>query len=77
MSLSNLKFDINDVVKICGFLIGLMIFRNDLVSEIRQNKVFDQADKQVIDYRLKELEKCCGLLALKPRDIAVPTYKEQ
>jgi hypothetical protein len=54
-----------------------MVFRNDLVNEIRQNKVFDQADKQIINYRIEELERCCNVAALKPRDISVPTYKVQ
>ena len=72
MNLNQLRFDINDLVKICGFIIGMMVFRNDVVSEIRSNKVFDTADKQVINYRLNELEKCC---AIKPRELAVETYK--
>jgi hypothetical protein len=76
-ALSNLKFDINDLVKIGGFVVTIMVFRNDLVNEIRQNKVFDQADKQIINYRIEELERCCNVAALKPRDISVPTYKVQ
>ena len=72
MDFSKLRFDINDLIKICGFIVGLVIFRNDVVSEIRSNKVFDTADKQVINYRLSDLEKCC---AIKPRELAVETYR--
>lgn len=77
MNFSNLKFDINDLIKVGGFIVTIMVFRNDLISEIRSNKVFDAADKQIINYRLTELEKCCNLIALKPKEVSVPTYRPQ
>jgi hypothetical protein len=76
MNFSNIKFDINTVFKICGFVIGLMVMRNDIVQEIRSNKVFDQADKQIINYRLSELEAKC-MSAVKPKEVSVPTYRPQ
>lgn len=77
MNLSNIKFDINDTLKIVGFLSALMVTRNDIVSEIRENKVFDAADKQIINYRIQELEKHCQIAAIEPKKISVPTYKVQ
>ena len=76
MNLSQLKFDINDVVKICSLVVGALIFRNDIVAEIRSNKVFDSADKQVINYRLDNLEERCGVFAIKPEDVSVKTFRE-
>jgi len=60
MNIKDLKFDINDLVKTVG-LVGIVVgLRNDIVNEVRSNKVWDSADKRIIDFRLNELEQCCG-----------------
>jgi hypothetical protein len=76
MNISQLKFDINDVVKLVGFISAVIALRYDLVSEIRSNKVMDQADKQIIDYRLKKVEDCCGQTAfIKPDETSIKSYR--
>lgn len=86
MNIKDLKFDINDLVKTAGFVAIVIGLRNDIVTEVRSNKVFDAADKQIIGFRLDELEKCCGKQlsaattfrneALKPEEVQVPKQYE-
>jgi len=75
MTLSQIKFDINDVIKLVVLVVTVIGVRNDLVNEIRGNKTFDSADKQIINYRLQELETCCNIYAIKPKELTVPTYR--
>ena len=57
MDFDKIKFTGKDVIQLVGFAGMLMTMYFNLVSEIRQNKVFDEADKKVIDYRISTLEK--------------------
>ena len=57
MDFDKIKFTGKDVIHLVGFAGMQMTLYFNLVSEIRQNKVFDEADKKVIDYRLRSLEK--------------------
>lgn len=76
MKLSDIKFDINEVIKMIGLASAFIALRYDIVNEIRSNKVMDSADKQIIEYRLRDLEKRCKELAfLKPEETTVPTYR--
>ena len=63
------KFNFNDIKIIVG---GVVLF-SMLKQEIHDNKTFDTADKQIINYRLKDLEKCCNLnqIAILPKEINI------
>lgn len=56
MQLSNLKFTFEDFVKLAGFLVTFLIGYYNLVNEIRENKIVNNADKVIINYRLDKLE---------------------
>lgn len=71
MDFDKIKFTGKDVIQLVGFAGMLMTMYFNLVSEIRQNKVFDEADKKVIDYRLKDLEKRTLSYNDKPMQFAV------
>jgi hypothetical protein len=57
-----------------GLMLGTQFFL--LKQEIHDNKTLDNADKQVINYRLNELEKCCNIqnqFAILPKETQLET----
>lgn len=70
---SNIRFTATDVVKLGGLIVALATQFYLLKSEIHDAKSSDKADKQVINYRLTELERCCNISAIKPEEIKIET----
>jgi hypothetical protein len=56
MQLSNLKFTFEDFVKLAGFMVTFLVGYYNLVSEIRENKIVNNADKVIINFRLDKIE---------------------
>ncbi len=56
MELSKLKFTFEDFVKLAGFMTTFLVGYYNLVSEIRENKIVNNADKAIINFRLDKLE---------------------
>jgi hypothetical protein len=56
MQLSNLKFTFEDFIKLAGFMVTFLVGYYNLVSEIRENKIVNQADKLIINFRLDKIE---------------------
>ena len=56
MNLANLKFSFEDFVKLAGFMGTFLVGYYNLVSEIRENKVVNNADKVIINFRLDKIE---------------------
>jgi hypothetical protein len=63
MELKNLKFTFEDFIKAAGFLVVFMSGYYNLVSEIKENKIVNNADKVIINFRLATVE---NLLNVKP-----------
>jgi hypothetical protein len=61
MQLSNLKFTFEDFIKLAGFIITFMVGYYNLVNEIRENKVLNQADKLIVNFRLDKIEGALNL----------------
>lgn len=64
-----MTFTGTDVIKLAGFVFGLLMMYVNIVKEIHANKVDYDADKKVMEYRLADLERCCDVtprVALKP-----------
>lgn len=79
MNLSNLKFTFEDFIKLAGFMVTFMVGYYNLVNEIRENKVVNNADKVIINFRLDKIE---GVLNLKqeailPQQPSVPKKEEE
>lgn len=52
---------------------GFVVFFN-LKAEIHDNKTNYDADKRIIEYRLRDLENCCnGKLAVRPKELKLET----
>lgn len=66
MNLSNLKFTFEDFIKLAGFMVTFMVGYYNLVNEIRENKVVNNADKVIINFRLDKIE---GVLNLRQEAI--------
>lgn len=64
MELSKLKFTFEDFVKLAGFMTTFLIGYYNLVSEIRENKIVNNADKAIINFRLDKLESSLGVNAI-------------
>jgi hypothetical protein len=56
MNLANLKFSFEDFVKLAGFMGTFLVGYYNIVSEIRENKVVNNADKVIINFRLDKIE---------------------
>jgi len=65
------KFNFNDIKIIVG---GAILFFM-LKQEIHDNKTFDTAEKQIINFRLNDLEKHCGInnMAILPKETELET----
>lgn len=79
MNLSNLKFTFEDFIKLAGFMVTFMVGYYNLVNEIRENKIVNNADKVIINYRLDKLE---GMLnfrqdAILPNSPSVPKKEDE
>ena len=61
MQLSNLKFTFEDFIKLAGFMITFMVGYYNLVNEIRENKIVNNADKVIINYRIEKIENVLNL----------------
>lgn len=61
MELSKLKFTFEDFIKLTGFMTTFLIGYYNLVSEIRENKIVNNADKVIINFRLDKIEAAIGL----------------
>ena len=61
MQLSNLKFTFEDFIKLAGFMITFMVGYYNLVNEIRENKIVNNADKVIINYRIEKIESVLNL----------------
>ena len=61
MQLSNLKFTFEDFIKLAGFMITFMFGYYNLVNEIRENKIVNNADKVIINYRIEKIESVLNL----------------
>jgi hypothetical protein len=56
MELKSLKFTFEDFVKLSGFMVTFLVGYYNLVSEIRENKIVNNADKVIINFRLDKIE---------------------
>lgn len=70
MTLSNLKFSFEDFIKLAGFMGTFLIGYYNLVSEIRENKIVNNADKVIINFRLDKIENALHLSDI-PKSVAV------
>jgi hypothetical protein len=61
MELKNLKFTFEDFIKLAGFMITFMVGYYNLVNEIRENKIVNNADKVIINYRIEKIESVLNL----------------
>jgi hypothetical protein len=80
MQLSNLKFTFEDFIKAAGFVGVFMAGYYNLVSEIRENKIVNNADKVIINFRLDKLEsrlKLPNQSAILPPQINVPKKDDE
>lgn len=83
MELSKLKFTFEDFVKMAGFMTTFLIGYYNLVSEIRENKIVNNADKAIINFRLDKLESSLGVnamsggVAILPSQPNVPKKDEE
>ncbi len=79
-AISNLKFDTKDVIKLFVLVSGGMTMYFNLVNEIKENKIVNNADKVIINFRLDNLEKTLCVNDL-PNSVATlpqrPTIKEE
>lgn len=79
MELSKLKFTFEDFIKLVGFFTTFMFGYFNLVQEIRDNKMANNADKVIINYRLSTLEEKLGIEV--PNGVAIlpptPTIKKE
>ena len=79
MQLSNLKFTFEDFVKLAGFMVTFMVGYYNLVNEIRENKIVNNADKVIINFRLDKLESALHLKqeAILPQVPQVPKKDDE
>lgn len=68
---SKIKFTTEDVIKLLGIACMFIAQYFLLKTEIHDAKTMDAADKQVINYRLADLERCCNLSAIKPEEVKI------
>ena len=54
---SDLKLTMKDFIQAVGFVSTMLVVYFNLVDEIRTNKVMNDADKKVFEYRISDLEK--------------------
>lgn len=69
--LKDIKFGFADFVKLMGMAFMLMGQYYMLKTEIHDTRTMDKADKQIINYRLTELEKRCNISAIRPKEIKI------
>jgi len=64
-----------NLIKFCGLFVMLVAQYYMLKQEIHDNKTFDTAEKQIINYRLNDLEKHCGIsqVAILPKEPNIET----
>lgn len=83
MQLSNLKFTFEDFVKLAGFMVTFLVGYYNLVSEIRENKIVNQADKVIINFRLDKIESALNInnvpssVAILPSQPNVPKKDDE
>ena len=79
MQLSNLKFTFEDFIKLAGFLVTFMVGYYNLVNEIRENKIVNNADKVIINFRLDKIESTLNLRqeAILPQVPQVPKKEDE
>jgi len=79
MNLSNLKFTFEDFIKLAGFMVTFMVGYYNLVNEIRENKIVNNADKVIINYRIDKIESVLHLRteAILPVSPSVPKKEEE
>lgn len=73
MELSKLKFTFEDFIKLTGFMTTFIIGYYNLVSEIRENKIVNNADKAIINFRLDKIEAAIGLNNSVPSVAILPS----
>ena len=72
MILSSLKFTFEDFIKLTGFLITFMVGYFNLVSEIRENKIVNNADKVIINFRLDKVESMLNINNIPNQSAILP-----
>ena len=79
MQLSNLKFTFEDFIKLTGFMVTFMVGYYNLVNEIRENKIVNNADKLIINFRLDKIESTLNLKqeAILPQVPQVPKKDDE
>jgi hypothetical protein len=79
MQLSNLKFTFEDFIKLAGFMVTFMVGYYNLVNEIRENKIVNNADKVIINFRLDKIENAMHLRteAILPSPPSVPKKEDE
>lgn len=83
MQLSNLKFSFEDFIKLAGFMGTFLVGYYNLVSEIRENKIVNNADKVIINFRLDKIENALHLndvpssVAVLPSQPNVPKKEDE
>lgn len=83
MTLSNLKFSFEDFIKLAGFMGTFLIGYYNLVSEIRENKIVNNADKVIINFRLDKIESALHIndvpssVAVLPSQPNVPKKEDE
>jgi len=79
MQLSNLKFTFEDFIKLTGFMVTFMVGYYNLVNEIRENKIVNNADKLIINFRLDKIESTLNLKqeAILPQVPQVPKKEDE
>lgn len=83
MQLSNLKFSFEDFIKLAGFMGTFLVGYYNLVSEIRENKIVNNADKVIINFRLDKIEAALHLndvpssVAVLPSQPNVPKKEDE
>ena len=79
MQLSNLKFTFEDFIKLAGFMVTFMVGYYNLVNEIRENKIVNNADKVIINFRLDKIESTLHLRteAILPASPQVPKKEDE
>ena len=79
MQLSNLKYTFEDFIKLTGFMVTFMVGYYNLVNEIRENKIVNNADKLIINFRLDKIESTLNLKqeAILPQVPQVPKKEDE
>jgi hypothetical protein len=70
MELKSLKFTFEDFVKLAGFMVTFLVGYYNLVSEIRENKIVNNADKVIINFRLDKIESALNITRV-PSSVAI------